>query len=315
MTVEIDAGAVTQASTGATASATRIRYASELLGPVAMVDSAGGRFTLLGQTVEAGATTVFDDRLNGGLAALQAGSLVEVHAAFDPSSGRYRATRIDLVTSAAAYRLRGVVSQLDSAARSLRIGTANFSYATAAGVPAGLANGVFVRLQLQPAAAGSSQWTVLGFGSATRTPPDGLEAKVKGLITSFSSTAEFSVNGQRINAGSASFPDGTAGLVPGARVEVEGSVAGGVLRADKVSIESDDEERDRGFELKGSITALNLTAKTLLLRGVLVSYASPTVQFKNGTVADLALNKHVEIKGVLAGDGISLLATEVEFDD
>ncbi len=308
MTVEIDSSAISQTLGGAVASATRIRYASELVGPLVAVDTTNGRFTLLGQTVQVGATTVFDERLPGGLTALRPGDLVEVYAAFDPATASYRATRVEPRGSADTYRLRGVVGQLDGNAKTFRIGNASFSYGTASGVPAALANGQFVRLRLQPAAAASSSWTVLAFASAGAAPADGLEAKVKGLISAFRSAADFSVNGQPVNAAGASVP---AGLALGVRVEVEGSVQGGVLRATKVTIESDDEERDRGFELKGTVSALDTVARTFRLRGVLVSYA--TSVFKDGTAADLAKpNAFIEVKGVLAGDGITLVASEID---
>lgn len=313
MTVEIDGTAITQSSTGAVASATRIRYASEMLGPLTAVDSVNNRFTLLGQTVQVGSTTVFDERLSGGLAALAAGDVVEVYAAFDLAAGRYRATRIEPRSTAGVYRLRGVISQLDTIAKTFRIGAATFAYTGATGVPAGLADGQFVRLQLQVAAAGSSSWTVLSFASGTSTPSEGLEARVKGLISAFNSTADFSVNGQRVDGSGASFPDGTVGLGLGVRVEVDGSMRGGVLRATQVSIESDDEERDRGFELKGQVSALNTTAQTFVLRGVVISYAGGLVRFRDGTAADLANDKYIEAKGVLALDGITLVATEIDF--
>lgn len=315
MTVEIDSSAITQSGGGAVASASRIRYASELLGPLAAVDAVAGRLTLLGQTVQIDATTVFDDRLAGGLAALAPGQVVEVYAAFDPASGRYRATRVEPHPGvAASYRLRGVVSQLDSGARSLHIGAATFGYAAAANVPAALANGQFVRLQLQPAAAASSSWQVLAFGSSGGTPPEGLEAKVKGLISAYATAVDFSVNGARVDGSGASFPDGTAALAVGVRVEVEGRVQGGVLRATQVSIESDDEVRDRGFELKGLVSGLDTVARTFVIRGVLVSYASPSLVFKdNRSAADLANGRFIEVKGGLGLDRITLVASEIDF--
>jgi hypothetical protein len=311
MTVEIDSSPITQTLGGAVASATRIQYASELVGPLATVDTTNGRFTLLGQTVQVSATTVFDERLPGGLAALRAGDLVEVYAAFDATTARYRATRVEPRSSADSYRLRGIVGQLDSSATTLRIGNASFSFGAASGVPATLAIGQFVRLRLQPAPAASSSFTVLGFASAGTAPAEGLEAKVKGLVSAFRSAADFSVNGQPVNATGASIP---AGLGLGVRVEVEGTVQGGVLRATKLTIESDDEERDRGFELKGTVSALDTVAKTFRLRGVLVSYAATPV-FKDGTAADLATpNRFIEVKGVLAGDGTTLLAEEIDLE-
>jgi hypothetical protein len=314
MVVDIESGAVSDGGSGPAASASRIRYASEMVGPVAAVDSANGRFTLLGQPVQVATTTVFDDSLAGGLGAITAGSLLEVYGAFDPASGAYQATRVEPRSSAASYRLRGVVSQLDTVTRRFRIGGAEFDYGSAAAVPAALANGSFVRLLLQPAAAGSSRWTVQAFASAPAAPGEGLQAKFKGLISAFTSSSDFFVNGQRIDASSASFPDGSAGLALGVRVEVEGSVRGGVLRAAKVSIESDDEEQTHGFELHGSISLLSTVAKTFVVRGVVVSYAG-TVEYRNGGEAQLLNGARVEIKGVLAAGGNVVQATRIEFDN
>jgi hypothetical protein len=314
MTVDIESGAIDDSPAGATAIASRIRYASEMVGPLAAVDAASGRVTLLGQVVQIGATTVFDDRLAGGVAALAAGQLVEIYAAFDPASGLYRATRIEPAAGAAVYRLRGVVSQLDAGTRSLRIGAARFSYAGADAVPPTLAEGDFVRLRLQPAAAGSSVWTVLSFGAGRVVPDDGLEARIKGLVGGFVSSQDFSVNGQRIDASGASFPDGVAGLAVGVRVEVEGSVFGGVLRARKVSIESEEQEQERGFELRGRVMMLDTAARRFVVRGVLVGYGGSGVTFKDGSAADLALNREVRVKGRLSADGTLLEASEIEFE-
>ena len=53
----------------------------------------------------------------------------------------------------------------------------------------------------------------------------------------FTSTASFVVNGLTVNAANATFPDGIAGIVLGARVEVHGTVTDGVLVATKVEAE------------------------------------------------------------------------------
>ena len=64
-------------SSGSRASATRIRFESELSGLVGLVDVAGGSFTLLGQRVTVDESTVFDERLSGGPAGLYTGQPVE----------------------------------------------------------------------------------------------------------------------------------------------------------------------------------------------------------------------------------------------
>ena len=55
-------------------------------------------------------------------------------------------------------------------------------------------------------------------------------------------------------------------------------------------------------------------AKTLVIRGVTISYAGP-VQYEGGTEADLAVNKRLEVKGVLSADGTLVVAEEIHFED
>jgi hypothetical protein len=315
MTVEVDSGEISGSVGSQTATASRIRYSSEMVGPLTGVDAIRQRLTLLGQTVQLTASTVFDDSLVGGLSALSVGRVVEVHAAYDTAAAVYKATRVEPRANATSYRLRGVVSQLNTGASSFRIGAAEFSYAGVGSVPSTLANGSFVRVQLALAAANSSRWTVTTFGSAGNEVVDGRKAKFKGLVTAYSSVADFSVNGQRVNASGASFSGGSAAnLTAGLRLEAEGVVQSGVLVASKVSVDSRGDDDPREFELKGNIASLDTLNKRFTLRGVVVSYASTGVAFKSGTVADLAVNRKVEVKGVLSSDGNTVLASEIEFD-
>ena len=81
MTVEIDSSAISTDSNGSTASARRIQFESEIQGLVGLVNLNASTFTVLGQTVLVDATTVFDDRIAGGLAGLSTVPAVEVYAA------------------------------------------------------------------------------------------------------------------------------------------------------------------------------------------------------------------------------------------
>jgi len=312
MTVSVEAGAVADNSGGPAATASRIQYASEMVGPLAAVDRTNGVLVVLGQTVTIDATTVFDDRLAGGVAALAPGQLVEVYADDDPAGGRYRATRIEPHAAVTSYSLRGIASQLSNGGRNFKIGSAAFSFAGTP--PSTLVEGGFVRVTLQTAAPGSTQWVVQSFVNGPSAPPDGQSAHVKGLISSFASAASFSVNGQAVTTAGASFPDGSAGLALGVRVEIEGTLSGGVLRASQVSIQSDSEESGHGFELRGNITSVDLVALTFKLRGVTVSYASPSLELDHGTLADILVGRRVEVRGVLSSDGTQVDAQRITFD-
>jgi hypothetical protein len=310
MTVEVQSDSITSGSSGATARAARIRFESELNGPVGIVSQATSSFTILGQNVSVDATTVFDDRLSGGLAGLRFADLVRVYAVFDVALQRYRATRVEPSTALAGLRLRGPVTALNTQAQTLNIGAVTYPFAGAPNVPAGLAVGQYVLLRLEFESLRNG-WVVRGFGEALPTLPDADRAKVEGLITSFTSPATFSVGGRAVDASAASV-GGSGSLAVGVRVEVEGSVRLGLLRATRVTIKSDDDIRDR-FELFGPITAVNAAQATIVVRGTTVSTAGPNLRYDNGGPADLQVGRPVEVRGQLAADRRTLEATRIRF--
>ena len=310
MTVEVDSTAISTDATGSSATASRIRFESELVGAVGLVNAGGGTFTLLGQVVQVDTTTVFDDRLSGGLAGLTLGQPVEVYAVFDAASNRYRATRVEQSTLSAGLRLRGPVSQLDTAAQSLRVGGQDYSYAGATNIPTGLAVGQFVRLRLGLPGVLAPRWVVQSFSTALQALADADGVKVEGLISAFTSAAVFSVNGRPVDASAVA---GTAGLAAGVRVEVQGSLRAGILRASTIRILSDQDLNDRGFEITAAITAVSRAQATITLRGVTVSTARGDLRYESGTVADLAVGRTVEVRGVLSADRRVLEATRIRF--
>jgi Domain of unknown function (DUF5666) len=313
MTVEIESSAVTVGATTSTATAKSIRVDSELLGTVATVNVAVNTFTVLGQTVVTDAATVFDVAV-GSLTALKAGAMVEVFAVFDPASLRYRATRVGLPGNGVLPHLRGQVAQVDSAVQTLKIANTIYSYAGAAGIPTDLTAGQFVRLRIAAGVPASGRYTVLGFGTALRPLSDSNDASVEGRISAFTSVSNFSVSGRSVDASAASFPNGSAGLKVGARVNVQGSTRSGVLVAKKVSFEDDAQGGNQTYELHGPITAVDTVAKTISVRGLTISTARPDLKFDNGTAANLVIGRSVEVKGKLSTDGLRIEATSISFE-
>jgi len=148
-----------------------------------------------------------------------------------------------------------------------------------------------------------------------REVEDHAEAEVRGIVTAFTGISSFSVNGLPVTTSAATaFPDGKDGIALGAAVEVEGAIVDGVLLASKVELEdrhaNDD---DRLNELHGTIGGLDKTAQTFVVRGVKVHYGGATA-FSRGSEADLANDKAVEVKGRLAGDGVTLEAKLIKFE-
>jgi hypothetical protein len=310
MVVEVDAGTISASS----ALALRIRIGAEVLGPVGAVDTTASTVQVLGQTVLVTSSTVFDITLSGGLSALTTGRVVEVYGILDPANSRIVATRIEAEDGASAYKLRGRIANVDTTAKTFTINGQVISYASLPQdqVPPGLANGQLVRVRLATAQV-NGQWVATRLRGGVRVPDTVREARVEGIVTAFASTASFSVNGLPVDATNATFPDGTAGVVLGARVEVYGAVTNGVLVASKVEIEERRLPGPREWELRGEIGNLNTTDKTFALRGLTVWYGGSSVEFRDGTEATLANGVRVEVKGTLSTDRVRLEARRIEF--
>ena len=61
------------------------------------------------------------------------------------------------------------------------------------------------------------------------------------------------------------------------------------------------------------IASVSPGTRSFVVHGVTVDYA--TARFKGGTVEQLAAGVKVEVEGLLASDGTTVVATEIEFDD
>ena len=311
MRVEIDSSAVD--TTTATARAHALRFGSLVTGPVEAVDAAAGTLTVLGQGVDVTSSTVFGDSLAGGLTAVASGAVLEVHGLLDSATGRITATRIEAASGVTRYKLRGVVSALDTTAKTFRIGGASIGYAAVTSVPATLADGVQLRVTLDTTAV-AGVWQAQSLAAKLRSTATAAQAHVRGAITAFTSATAFSVDGIPVDASAASFPDGSAGLALGVQVEVHGTLSNGTIVATKVALESRHRgDDDRQFRLHGSITAVDSTAKTFVLRGITVSHGDTTT-YTNGSAASLVVGARVEVRGTVGSSRSTLAATRIRFE-
>jgi hypothetical protein len=292
---------------GSNEAAQDITFFSLIRGPVESV--AASSLVVLGQTITVNASTVFEDSLAGGLSVVKPGMVVRVFGLLD-TSGSYTATRIES-SDADSYALLGYITAEDATAKTLNIGKALIDV-SAVSLPNGLAVGSLVRVKLQTTKANGA-WVATGIKLGARHPHDGDHAEIEGIVTDFTSTKAFSVDGQPVDASNAVFPEGTAGLVKGAQVEVEGSVVNGVLVATKVEVESESEIEAQGFEVRGAIASVNTVNSTFVVHGVTVSFAGD-VKFVGGTAMDLQVGAKVEVRGSLASDGMTLNATQIAFE-
>jgi hypothetical protein len=309
--IDIDARRIDRAELRAVA--LRIALGGALVGPVSAVDGTSNTLMLLGQTVLITTSTVFDDSIVGGLAGVTVGQVYEVHGLYDPANKRFVATRVEPKPDATEYRLRGVISDLDTTAKTFKIGSELINYANVpnADVPSTLANGQFVRVRLRTTQVNGA-WVATRLRHGVRVLEPRPEAHIEGVITAFTSTEAFEVNGLKVDATNATFPDGKAGVVLGARVEVEGAIVAGVLVATKVELRERRDPLARLLEFRGEMSRLDTAAKTFALRGLTIYYGG-SVTYKNGTEASLANGKLVEVKGTISLDRTRIDARIIEF--
>jgi hypothetical protein len=334
-------------SVTATGTATTIVFASELQGPVQSINgsTASGTvaatvvatgtgtgtatgtttaaigtqtLTILGQTVVAGTRTIYDPTdLPNGFASIRVGNVLEVHGHLDPATNRLMATRIERKNNANSYKITGNVSSLNAASKSFKIGSETISYVgiDPDRLKANPVDGLTVRVRLSTTQATTGTWSATRIKAAYQAMANRNKVEIEGLITAFTSATKFSVRGVPVDASNASFPKGTAAIVLGARVEVKGALVNGVLIASRVKIESDDDnDNNDEIELYGAISSVNTASKTFALRGLTVSYAG-TVDFQRGTATNLVNGAQVEVKGVAAATGTSVVAKEIKFED
>ena len=311
MMVEIQAGRIDDST--ARARALLIRFGSELVGPVASVDTAASTLRMLDQTIEIKPTTVFEAGL-AGLAAISVGQVLEIHALFDSASGRYVATRVEREDSAGAYRLRGRIAALDTTAKTFRIGDAVINYAGVpdANLPPGLANGQRVRVRLQTAQV-NGQWVAISVRTGMRVVDAMADARLRGLVTAYTSAQRFEVQGIPIDASNATFEPNAAAIRLGALVEVRGRAADGTIVASRVRVRDERDDDLQRVELHGQVGALDTNAQTFTLRDIRVNY-SRVLEWRNGRPSDLANGAQVEVKGIWSADRQVLFAVIIEFE-
>jgi hypothetical protein len=150
--------------------------------------------------------------------------------------------------------------------------------------------------------------------SATRIEPKpaGGEFEVTGIVSNLAGMM-FDINALEVDFSAAqldNFPGGSP--ENGQRVEVKGSTfgAGGELLATRVEFKGNDFGDDGDLvELEGFITRF-VDATDFDVEGIPVT-TTGTTTFENGTAADLALNRKVEVEGSIDASGL-ITATKVE---
>jgi Domain of unknown function (DUF5666) len=213
------------------------------------------------------------------------------------------------------FAVKGFVKSHDTAASTFVVGALTVSYANATrnDMPAGSWNGLLVDVK-GTACAGAPVCATL---TASKVEPGGAavssiaKAEVEGFVAS-GGAASFMLGAQPVvTTASTVFEGGLPeDVVPGAKLEAEGPISGGVLTAVKVSF------RDN-LRFEANVAGVNAGAGTLTLTGLpgITVQTSSITEFKDvGSLAGLAAPNHVRIKA-RPGAGGSILALELELRD
>jgi hypothetical protein len=212
------------------------------------------------------------------------------------------------------YTLIGVASNVGASAiyiNQLKINIQN----------SGIQNGQVVRIKGLPGTYVSNTSTPSEIDAESvdsyqpYTGDDELEAEIEGIITSFTSTTDFAVNGIPVDASNATYEQGSAAdLALDVEIEVEGIFnALGVLVAEKVILEKESE-----IILYGDVTAT--TSNSLELMGLTVQVNTET-QMEDESTADI---QYFDLGDINIGDQLevrayqdsgSIIASRVERND
>jgi len=305
-------------ASGTSGTATSVAVEEAVRGPVEAAPNGtpgtGATLVVLGQTVRVDDATLFD---NTSFAAITMGMLLEVHGQ-RRADGSIAATFIERKTAPpVVFAVRGTVAGHNAVAQTFSVGalTVNYGGAIINDMPAPSGSnwtGLFVEVKGTICA----DTPICGTLTATKVEPEGLgvadaaNAEIEGFVTVFASMSDFTVNSQRVQTtGSTVFSGGLqTEIVLGVKLEVEGSLAGGVLTASKVKFKE-------SVRLESNAIATVSTITLEGLPGIRVT-ANAFTEFKNtlgATASNLAPldGLNVRIRGRASGAS-SVIATEIE---
>jgi hypothetical protein len=304
---------------GMTGTAESVSFNDEIQGPIAAISSnADGTektLTVLGVYIlVAQGATIFDDVTFESLAI---NDLIEV-SGFIGANAVIQATRVEkketFVAGESEIGLKGTVAGLSGTQFSLGSFIVDFAGADLSDIPNGkLTNGLLVEVKGTLSGSIITAEKVEGEEGAFEDNSDG--ASLEGFISSFVSDSDFVINGQAIDASSAVLHPVGLQLQNGIQVQVQGTVANGVLIADEI------ESRSSEIKLMAPVQSLDVSngAGTIVLAYAVgnISFvvnnetesADETDTFDSFNLSNLRVGDFLEVKALV--NGTQITATEL----
>jgi len=222
-------------------------------------------FTVLGRNViVSDSETVFDGISNFAFDNIAINDVVEVSGYLD-ASGNLQASRAEkkgtLSLGNTEIEINGTyVRALSAVSFELMVGgnTLTINNPNALTVPGGFSSGLRLEVEGIQSTNTEIEATSIELDEDAISASDD-EVEIEGLITNYVSNANFTVNGQQVNASQASLNPSNLILADNVKVEVEGNLLNGILVAEKV------EARSGAIEVKANVSSVDTVNKTITL--------------------------------------------------
>jgi hypothetical protein len=288
-------------SDGKTGTATQVTFNGDVLGPVTQVDTSASTFIVLGQTVRITASTLLDSSIQpADITGLQSGTIVEV-SGFADSTGVLVASRVDVKATTSQLQVKGIIQTLDTTGHTFRINglTVDDSSAVITGT---LASGSTVLVQGTTVSSGGVLLAtrIQVFPSPRGTANE--HADIQGIITTFTSSADFVVNGQHVTTNAATnFVLHNVTLGPDVEVDVQGQFdSTGTLVAQQVRVRPQSQNL-----VSGAVESVMAASNTVTILGVTVTTSTSTEfqdessqNVRGFSLANVQVGDFVEADGV-----------------
>lgn len=311
---------------GLTGTADTVEFNHTFEGSVTQTSQDGNSIEILGQSVTSTGTTFLHGFKQ--LQALVLGNIVEISAQRNASQ-QWVASSITLKQAAfesgtSQLSIQGEISNIDEQKQTFQIGKQVVFYGKVAQalVSGSLGNKAYIEASSSQALQnGQLIAETLNIVNRSSNFPSGSEVELTGYIDQFTSSSEFSVNGQAVvTLGSVEFENGQASdLKLNALIEVEGVInQQGVLEAQEVSIKQTDEDDGDNLEREGVIDSINYDNQTFsILTDSFVADSSTAIYEETDDAeqslrfSSLSVNDKVKVYGRLLANG-NILSLKIE---
>ncbi|WP_020405109.1 DUF5666 domain-containing protein [Hahella ganghwensis] len=304
-------------SNGTTGEATSVVFDQNLQGPIGDVDNTGDSLilTVLGVEVEVNDDTVLQ---NIEFADLTAGLVISV-SGFTGADNTLVASRIEKVsdghTNGEQVEVEGTVSNLT--ADQFDIGSQQVRHSGANVVPASatLAEGATVEVKGSAFDGDVLIATQIKIKSNNPGFEDGDGVELEGIVSNFTSSADFTVNGVSVNASNADFNKGDSDdLANGVRVEVKGEIdSDNVLQATKVTIKKvpSNKLRAQAANVDGDNNTLTLLGVTVVTDSQTVFQDTGSNRLKYFSFEDIEESDWIDVRGTFLDSNGALIASRL----